>query len=78
MTASEWSVDGNSACRIVEASTQARPNCLDSVGNGHASIYINSGNMADFLPIFPRTSSDHFEWSGCVKCSQAIFSFHQR
>jgi len=34
--------------------------------------------MADFLPIFPWTSSDHFEWSGSVKCSQAIFSFHQR
>lgn len=52
MTASEWSVDGNSACRIVEASTQARPNCLDSVGNGHASIYINSGNNGRFLAYF--------------------------
>lgn len=77
MTAYEWPADGSSACSLVEASAQARPNCSDSVGYGHASIFTNSANIGRIIAYFAH-ELDQTTWSGSINGFQAIFSLHQR
>lgn len=62
MTAYEWPADGSSACSLVEASAQARPNCSDSVGYGHASIFTNSANPGRIIAYFAH-ELDQTTWS---------------
>lgn len=62
MTAYEWPADGSSACSLVEASAQARPNCSDSVGYGYASIFTNSANIGRIIAYFAH-ELDQTTWS---------------